>query len=356
MKKALLVLLILGVAGGLFAQEGLTVTGSVTTGLWIALSEDDIPVYADDDDSNDAVHASLTAAYAAERWGLKIALAAGVPNAPITAPGSFSFGNAYGWMKFFDKLLDVKAGLIDDAVWDTGGEYDTNVSNGLGIRVEVTPIDGLNVGAFFNYPKHTASDTGSDAGKIGNFLQQTAFGFQYDTGGFFNVAAALKLYSEEDEYTDGDGTDMKLIFKLGFPDVVGINILVDGGVDHLAKYSDKGDFVVYEEFGYSVGKLALNLLLGERLTGPGGFIGFKVRPKAEYPVTDNISVGIEVPVTLGSFDSAVLDADTGDLTIGVGAWVQYSFVPDTWLKFGFGLENANDETAYSLKLIFKYAF
>jgi hypothetical protein len=364
MKKALIGLLILAIAGGVFAQE-VNFGGGVTTGLWIDIQDgaDEIGVRGDDDDSGDAIHAWFDATYDAGDWGVALGSVAGFDSDPENAKaGSLEFYNAHGWMKFVDGMLTLRAGMIDPAVWNTAiytaAELDDNLSSGGGLRLEVTPIDGLNLGAFFSYP-----NGGSLAGKIANFFQETALGFSYGND-MFGISATLKLYSEEDlGYREAD-SDMKLIFGFGFMGIPGLAIGVEGKVDHLGAYSDAGEIEVWEEVDYTLGPLSFGVHAKEILLGHGdvSFSEFMAKPLVSYAVTDEVTVGADVPITMADIGDGL-----GFASFGVNAWLKYAFTGDVWMKLGYGFTSFQDNYGRGLaggaaaldhyiKLIFKYAF
>ena len=355
MKKALIVLLILGVAGGLFAQS-VSWTGSVGTGLFIGFGEnfDDVPVWAHDDDDGAGVIAKINGAYDADVWGLKLGTVGRAGDG-----FDLSFYNAYGWMKLLNKIITVRAGMIDDGAWSTGLEYDTGIAGGGGIRIEVEPITGLNFGAFFTFP-----NGGLSAGKIGNFFQETVIGAEYKSS-LFRVDVAMALFSEESEYSNFDNMDMRVIFGFEFTGVPGLTLGVSGGVDHLAEYADEGVFKIYEEGHYKLGALKVGLVLGQKMTGPDGFVWFLAKPKLEFAINSSFSVGLDVP----------LEFDTSDgfefALFGANLWAKYT-LGGSWFKLGYGLRNVfdgyggiydiagrdltNDGLAHYLKFIFGFSF
>ena len=349
MKKALIVLLILALAGGLFAQD-ISFSGHVQTGMFIDIlkADDDVHVRADDDDAGVPVRADFTAAVDDGNWGAVIGFRSDTGNAYVH--------NAYGWLKPVD-MLKISAGIIDDGIWGTRGELDDGVATGGGLRFEIMPIDGLNLGAFFSYPH----GTGVYAEKIGNFFGETAFGFEYEADAFY-VSAALKLFSEE---TDGsangyenkiDDTDMKLIFGAGV-NLGALALELSGKVDHLGSYGDVGWAEIYEEAKFGVSDaLQVGLLLGEALQGPdpSGLVGLKVKPWVEFAVNDAVSVGADVGVEMWDIgDGLGLARIFGDL------WGKYT-IGGGWMQAGYGFENLTkdygDALNHYIKLVFGFDF
>ena len=425
MKKALVLLLILAVAGGIFAQE-LSWSGEVVAGTLIELGDkvvepndkggvDKIVTAKADDDDGHGMKASLTATYDATDWGLKIGIGTNTGSA-LNDGMHFTTGNAYGWMNFLGGMINVKAGLIDDAVWGTGGELDDNVSNGPGMRVEVTPIEGLNVGVKFHF---ATDDHNLGRDKIANWFQETAIGASYGND-MFNFAVGLKLWSEEsgfnvpdktgiifdktdpaydpikeekywDEYytaldaawggkgklTPYGDTDIKLIFAFGIKPIAPLSILIDGGFYGLGDFSENGKIVVYEEISFQVmDPLSVGILLGEWIHGDSdlGFCELLAKPWVEYALNDQMSVGVGIPIRLAKY----ADVDETDFTVdyvlgfksfGMDPWFKYT-LGGSYVKLGYGFtfmsENhsglTNDEGKgkssldHYIRILFGYSF
>ena len=347
MKKALIVLLALAMAGGLFAQE-VSFSGHVQTGMFIQIwdADDDVHVKADDDDANVPLRTDFTASVDEGDWGVVIGFRSDFQDV--------GFHNAYGWLKFID-MIKVSAGLIDDGVWGTAGELDDNVSTGGGLRVEVMPIPGLNVGAFFSYP-----DGGIAAGKVANWFQETAIGFSYEAD-LFNVAAALKLYSKEsttgnddNKQTEFDKTDMRVIWGFGLNLIPGLNLHFDGGIWGLGKYSDLGWMEFYEEADFGVtSALTVGIVLGQAIVSGDGFVYFGAKPWVEFAVNDALLVGADVGIAMRKSDKMGLASIFADAyatyTIGGGS-----------VTLGYGFENLTkdwgDSLDHYIKLIFAWDF
>ncbi|MDR3301725.1 MAG: hypothetical protein LBT01_04245 [Spirochaetaceae bacterium] len=145
----------------------LKLSGSVKTGLRVQTieSEGSIPGsdevgntafdffnddIADDDGVNAgrAIRFDLNGLYDADRWGVKFGLRVQQEKFGTT-PTRFALREGFAFVNFLDKVINVKAGFIDSNVWNSGGLKNRQLSNSLGVRVEVTPIKGLNVGLLF---------------------------------------------------------------------------------------------------------------------------------------------------------------------------------------------------------------
>lgn len=343
MKKALIVLLILGVASGLFAQD-ITWSGSVGTGIWFNFGDDheEANVTADDDDDGNPIVATLGATYAAEDWGI-VTKVKGRFN---DTAGDVFFSNAYGYMDFLGGMLNVKGGYIQDGVWSNAGPWidDNGLSNGGGARIEVKPIDGLNIGALLTFP-----NGGAEAGTIANFFQQTAFGFGFD-GGVFNVAATMRLYSEEDAYA-GE-LDAALAANFGFSGIEIVTIDIGAWIDHLI--GEANTYIkLTETFGFNVmDGLGLTLHLIQEFED--GLKVFQISPRVEFAVSDALSIGLGV-------DAAMRDAGDGLglADIGVDLWGKYA-IGGSSIKAGYGFDmltaDYGDSLNHYIKVIFGYSF
>jgi hypothetical protein len=158
MKKALVVLLILAVAGGLFAQ-GLTLGGSVNYGLGVHSdnlgSEDQVAPFGKDSERWQGQF-RFEGAYVSEsgtsgvKFRLQLRDGQGAPNddagwVPELIP---VISYAFGYINFFDNFLTLQGGIIDDGTFATteailAGDMD----EGLGTQLIVRPITGLSLGA-----------------------------------------------------------------------------------------------------------------------------------------------------------------------------------------------------------------
>jgi len=347
MKKALIVLLILAVAGGLFAQEW---GGSVTTGLLFDFSKDakdetPIPVTGNDDDSGDAVHGSLWFEHAEDEWGVKIKTGAAIST-------GLTLNNAWGWINFADGLVKLSAGKMDDGVWGSGGEYDHDWSNDGILRVEIKPTDELDIGLAFSFPNW--DDNEYKAGKIGNFFQQTIIGAKYTADTFF-VATALKLHSEEDtSYPTDKDMDAGWYFGVGYTGIEGLEINVDGGIEYLTRMSDIGVETFWLKVAYTgIDSLTVGAKAGFGFIKSFELNGFDAGVWVEYAVSDAVSVGADVGLAANK--------DFAFTGYSFDAWAKYT-AGNAWMKGVVGADittkdsDDGEATKPYFKLIFGFDF
>ena len=306
MKKALIVLLILAVAGGLFAQ---TVSGKVSTGINFALGEDDIPTSA-----TEPVKAEVNFAGGADDWGVKIGTSATrLDGATLTV------GDAYGWVKF-GGMFELSAGTGRGG-WGTWGPWDKKVTEVLGVKLAIAPIDGLSFGFRLGYP-----NDGVKANKIGNFFQETGIGATFDAG-IWSAATGLNMDSEE---TNGSGFDASWYFGFKFTGLSIFDIMVDGGYDNLTEKSGASLF-----------------FLGEKLAGSVAGIGWEVWAKEEFVSPLHVWAGAKASYSMALTDQAKLGFE-----VGAGLTILDKFSFDTWyakvtLDYSF---NDNVSTGVEFKL------
>jgi hypothetical protein len=202
MKKALIVLLILGLAGGLFAQS---FSGHVQTGARVDFG-DDVTIKADGDGS--AARARLSFASSDDNWGVSAGAKIDVLSDSTTT--SIEQDGFSGWVKFGDGMFRLQAGRsVGGGGWQATSWKDWNIGgSAAGARLNVTAIPGLDFGVVFGFPKQ-----GVMAAEIGNFLQETGVGAKYDAG-IFVAGTQFKLLSPE---TTGSDMDVNWWFDAKVP-------------------------------------------------------------------------------------------------------------------------------------------
>jgi hypothetical protein len=339
MKKALIVLLILAIAGGAFAQE-LTWNGAVKTGLKIVADDahngEDITAEFYSDDAEVPLRLDLNGAYTNNNYGIVFRLRAD-PAGFATPAGGVAGGlwevahQAYGWITFVDEIIKVSAGKIDDGTWKTGGLENYGV-NGTGIRIEIAPITGLNLGIMLRAPTDVTNTT------FKNFLSETAFGAKYESDLFW-VAGALLLDSTADGLEGlGDDLGVKgagnplgnlpagavdsdhgLVFQAGagVKPIPGLEVSIEGKAYNASKFADYGYFVLDEKVGYKllsdkleVGLKSYQYFFGKdwskgiNFSGPGYNADpdaslkpyIELTPYVSYDVLDTLNVGVSATI------------------------------------------------------------
>ncbi|MDR2095846.1 MAG: hypothetical protein LBP76_10070 [Treponema sp.] len=183
MKKTLIFLLILAVAGGVFAQD-LKLTGEAKMGLGVRYdtSSEEAHLIPFGRDSEQGVHFRLNGAYATEgdTAGVKFRLQ---QRAEFTVP------YAFGYVNVFNNLLTLQGGLIDDGTFNSGGGIlDSDAGEGVGTNILVKPIEGLVIGG----GAYAASGVGhlKSLPKLGD-AKYTA-GFSYAMPDLFKIVTSFR--------------------------------------------------------------------------------------------------------------------------------------------------------------------
>ncbi|WP_010260575.1 hypothetical protein [Treponema primitia] len=226
MKKMLVVLLILAMAMGAFAQE-LKWSGDVSTGFESSYLEsknenlpssndttkdEDFKFYSYDADNGAPLRAQLVLDYANGNVGAKIKFKLEEPK-KLGVNSIFDF--AYLSYKFID-IIDLYAGKIDNGVWNTGGDEDGDAGEGLGALVQVAPIGGLTVGAglYINDDNEINSEyTPGSSSDDGIFYADYTIGAAFDHD-LFRVALSARA-SDTMLRQFWFGVSLKAIDKLG---------------------------------------------------------------------------------------------------------------------------------------------
>jgi len=162
MKKALIILLVLAVAGGLFAQmaDGFRITGDVRTGMGLLITdmEETDPILGNFS-NRDNIGAR------ADFW-FRYTNPEGVAGFNVRARGDSRrdqndmlnrgnhaeagfYINVYEvWFRGFDNMAELRAGRIDWWRHNTPGGVDWNldIGAGSGVSVDVRPMNDLNIG------------------------------------------------------------------------------------------------------------------------------------------------------------------------------------------------------------------
>jgi hypothetical protein len=255
-----------------------------------------------------------------------------------TRPFSPQLRNAFGWFTLMDGLVRVSAGRIDRAMWVAPGAEGWDYSRGLGVRVELTPIDELNVGVFFR-PSHRHNDLRSN--DIDRAFLNTSLGMQFDAG-LVNMAAGLELRSETERrrYVEfmsipgaaaiGGNLPPGTVGGPAFDDNrvgvsaylgVGINMIEDldigigvqiANIDDLSRL---GTIWVNQSFGFDLAPIAIGLDMHQKFYGFYNDMWTRTDlefiPSAGFTITERTSVSAELPLTLGLINGTMAAMNVG---------------------------------------------
>ncbi|MDR3122277.1 MAG: hypothetical protein LBU16_00665 [Treponema sp.] len=213
--------------------------------------------------------------------------------------GALSIPYAYGWASFLDKVLTVSGGLVDDKTWESGGFYASDVDEGLGALVKLSPIDGLTlgVGAYVISPQggsdnniliipagEEADDDEdlpvTDFSKVDIGLDRLKYtvGVGYTLPDLFKATASFRTANQTangvSKYADADLEEfssretMKLILSAQILAVKDLKAVVEAVFDKLEdtgkdKDKDNIDVDLYETLEYKISDLTLGLNVAE---------------------------------------------------------------------------------------------
>jgi len=351
MKKALVVFLILAVAGGLFAQ--VTFSGAVNTGIGIGFDNQDDGasplVNYIRDRGNNGIRAEINASYSGEgdygKYGAQAKLAAQADR--FSGGPGFEAANYNLWWQP-NSLLKLHFG--------TDGGYDFGLPGGLGenfirdwhqgLKILVTPGGGLSIGSQIFYGQNQDGRSS---------LDKLAYGIGVKYGlDILDIVALAKLDTKADDSRPdtnglnfGAGVNLKLIpgLPIGL-DVAGYNFL----------YSKTNYIGVGEKISYNIGALSLGLTaqeffgLGDDLEA---FIPLLFQATLSYKASDVVSFGIEGRYVMGkapnyNYRNASEVAGLGDgiasvfvkdnkkAALGVSPSVTFKVGPE--IKLGYNLQ------------------
>jgi hypothetical protein len=353
MKKLLVVLLILAVAGGLFAQ-GLTLTGEIKTGVGVYsdFDSEESNFTVGHDDPFERSRWRITGTAGAENYGLKFGLqgywqADGSDNGGQVTE---SFDNAYGWFETLDDMLKFRAGRIADKAWSTGGDKGWDYSRGDAFTVEVKPIEGLNVGFALKANDGREGENGArlaeDVGDIGSVFGGTVIGASYNTD-LFGVTATVDLDGSADNgghiarlpARDGDNAERyrndfaSIIFGINLKMVENLTAIIEGNIsiDNTKDAENTGTWLT-QKFEYKVDpKVTVGLVAYEMFASGDGaeaaraqafvdarglvdpediadvdgkdyLFAMQFKPYGSYALSDTMTIGAEVFLTMNALD------------------------------------------------------
>jgi hypothetical protein len=302
MKKALVVFLILAVAGGLFAQT-VTTKGSVQTGIGIGFTDEEgdagkpIVDYIRDRGDNGlrgqvdiAFTSADDAAYG--KFGANVSFR-GVHSKFVANNWEASVPTANLWWTP-SSMLRIDLGTGGPGGMGTLGGMDRSqdILDNDGLKVRLTPIAGLNLGAHLFYGRKGAT--------LAFENMNLGFGANYTMSGLVAVAANLRYKAEnKDDKTEkiafGAGANFLGLGGLGFSKIAADFASYGFGTD--AFFLGIG-----EQINYGVGALSAVararqfIWLGE---GSKDFIPMLFRGELYYKVTPIVTVGLEGQYSMG---------------------------------------------------------
>ncbi|MCL2231943.1 MAG: hypothetical protein FWB99_02585 [Treponema sp.] len=339
MKKVLIGLLVLAVAGGgVFAQEW-QFNGEMRAGLGMLFTE-----------SGDDPHMGMVSE---ATGGWRTDLRARVANADGTAGLDFLFRtqedwasaevrlpHAFGWINFMDNMFTLQGGRIDDAAGFNSFDRMTGqrMGEGFGLRTIVRPLGDNNLMLSFGvYTNQHApwmfldhNDpvlTGTTASPVTHASGQAKYTFAavFTEPGLFRVVGGLRNTNEAGGGYDGwvtgaanvrpGGRTQASAAYLSFEYLAlnsdGIHLAASAFFMNLEEFGDYGDFRLYVSAGHTGLVDGMDLRLGvgfgmhmaDRLgTGPASYEPSPylwIWGSVDYQLTDNVVPRLDVHYVMG---------------------------------------------------------
>jgi hypothetical protein len=305
MKKGLVVLLILAMTGAAFAQE-VKISGEVQTGLLFEQQGDsDLTVRPYNTDAEKTLRADLTVKVTNDNYGSQFRIR--------NDDGAFALHHAFVWGEFLNDIIKVSAGKIR-----TGNPWGTDGDEGFtlevdGVRFELKPIEGLNIGFGLDAAAYGALAAGGGVLTAEDFFKETLLGVKY-TSDLFNAGLAYKLDSEADGTSDEEA---EFIFGLNIKAVSGLTAILEGKLSALG--SDAIVYNIHEDFGYQLSDpLEAHLKLKE--TG-----NFDDEKAGEIWIEPGLSYGINAVTLKADLGFGIFAADDSAIEIDIKPGIAYAF-------------------------------
>jgi len=335
MKKLLLVLLALTVLGVMAFADDVTWTygATIKTGAQITLYSDSaIPTAARVYDNDDSVASRVRFDAEAALGDFSAHIRVGGDFAG-TVDTNFAFLNAW-WAtgKFFDKMLEVRAGNIDNSVTDT-------VNNGWGgssvegMQFVVVPVSGLSIA--YGLPLIAAN---------GHFMTDVAMskaGFAYSMPNLATVKFT---------YVNAPGDKLSNVYG-GVRILAVPNLTADLEFQALdlgnKAVGAAGNIELFENAQYAMGAFAPGIVLDEVLYNDSAYkMQLYVKPYVDYTVSDSLMVGGNVKFTNNAGGTDKLQS------LGIDPYVKMIFNSKATLKtdFAFGIADLTDTATWTMPI------
>jgi len=369
MKKALIFLLSLAVVGAVFAQTppSITFSGSLQTGLVYQMGDNKVdPVLWNH--PNDADKDNIRLRFGAEAKsganGAKFRLSS-------VAEDKVGVDYAFTYINLMDSMVLIQAGYkIDDNAWRTTGkgEFDYDPS---GIKVQIKPIEGLNLGFAIGAPvKETGAVAAAapapayDAIDVANATYIAGFAYSMAP---FGIQAGLKMDMGEMQGVYGGFDYLELIPGLTLTAEAKMEVIADyadgpdAGTDAdktyaagLSDYSDWGRTTIVETVEYKADALEAGVYGKQFMYGSSDVdMGLWVSPYVKYTVGINQLV-LEVTWTNDEYeiDKGASLKKPDYSTLAIAPKVVTKFTDKSKLETGFTYVAQTDMVADNTQKLF----
>jgi hypothetical protein len=335
MKKTSIVVLALALVGGAVFAQGeptIKITGQLQTGLRDvvtingAVVTDAVSLYDAETGNPARFRIGLSFTSPDGNWGVTTRLDAG--SNPVVLPLYASWNRALVWGSLFNRILTLKAGILDEEgfsfTWRPwGAEYvwGGQIDGELGLEAIVQPVPGLMVGYVFPI---------ADGLTCLDSLRGSTIGISYALPDFIRVVAGAKLTKQTDIIL---GVTTGVSFAWAGIDFTAVkNLTARLAAQGLGIGSAYPWLQLYEEAGYAIDALGVNLKCWEEMyTVANSGFGWQVEPTATYKL-GLITIGV-----MGDLGNLLqLDPNPGvsPLPFGfaAGAFASYALAPTAAMK------------------------
>jgi hypothetical protein len=222
----------------------------------------------------------------AKTAGFKLRLQGQAKNESDTsATIPLSMATASGWLSFFDGVLTLNGGIINDGTWETGGAIlKDDMGEGLGGLVKITPVKGLDIGlGIYTITALGSGDNnrlarGLDKNRVAGGDAKYTVNLSYTMPDMFRVGAVWRNKNEaatNGAYANigdlGRDESSKMIIEARVLAVKGLTAVIEAELDNLQDFEEvkagkkndwgrvitdsqkySGKFNLYETVGYKV--------------------------------------------------------------------------------------------------------
>jgi hypothetical protein len=189
------------------------------------------------------------------------------------------------------------------------GDYDSGWDAVTGLRLEVKPIDGLNLGFALKAPAKKAAYT------IEQFFLETVIGAKY-VSDLFEANVAFQLDSDADDAigaTEAKGNpwevgyveanpgknsedNIGILYGVSIKAVPNLTAVIDGAVTWLGDFSNAGKIEIHEKFAYAISDpLNVGITLVQEIYGKSDADPYlKFDPWVSYQINDPLKVQLDI--------------------------------------------------------------
>ncbi|MFP3041035.1 hypothetical protein LQZ19_04335 [Treponema primitia] len=356
MRKMLVFLLLLAVAGSMFAVDlgdGFEVTGEVISGLGIFTEDDGIAngddnyVMAWNDDGEYSFRGRLNLGWTGDIGGTKVQLES-------WDTYGVTLSKAFGWVNLFGDKVVIWGGHGVDDIYATGGVVDEFIDSGDMVRLELRPIDGLSLSYGFPISPLFSPDEDSGVRSLNDILGGSWFGAKYSND-IFTALASFRLdsgrkgavYYWSDTDLDGEVdtlvhhevpfTDplsgetyeksdsyLEAMFALQVPDILPVGIDITG----VYQSGAEGYFRIAPAISFEADKFGVYI---------EGDIDIDLSDDGETPTSEFAYFGTrkaDIPLANPS-------ASEGDPSIGIELGVEYQLTDSIGVYLAIGSDNVH---------------